>query len=294
MPQWRTSKLGALLRLHFFVAILVIVACLGGAGLAPATTGRTGGTLLVTTPLDPPTLDPALAGPALAPLWYATCATLTAFPDAPGRRGRIPRPEAAEGPPSISRDGREYVFRIRRGLRFSDGSPLTAVNFARGLGRVLDPAMGSRGVRLFSDVKRVFVRDQRLHIVLAKPSGDLTTRLALGFACPVPLGFPVDPAGVKLMVGSGPYYVARFVPGSVLVLKRNHYYRGARPHRVDTRGVHKFDPAANRVIRAEAEGLPPDHAACTGSIGVSQVSSLGQQRSRFVSEISKRVRLGQS
>jgi len=35
------------------------------------------------------------------------------------------------------------------------------------------------------------------------------------------------------MVGSGPYYIARHVPNKLLVLGRNRYYRGARPHRVD-------------------------------------------------------------
>jgi ABC-type oligopeptide transport system substrate-binding subunit len=178
-------------------------------------------------------LDPALARQAANAIWYATCATLTAFPDASGARGRIPRPEAAAGLPRISRDGRTYVFTVRRGWRFSDGSPLTAGNFKRALDRVLDPAMSSSGARLFSDVRRVSASGLRLRIVLAKRSGDLTTRLALAPACPVPLGFPVDPAGVNLMVGSGPYYIARFVSGSVLTLKRNRYYRGARPHHVD-------------------------------------------------------------
>src|SRR5262249_17045271 len=179
-------------------------------------------------------LDPALTPPQEASrpawIWYATCATLTAFPDKPAPDGLVPQPEAAAGPPVISRDGRTYVFTVRRGLRFSDGSPLTARNFARALGRVLNPAMASPGAFLFSDVRRVSARGLELRIGLAEPSGDLTTRLALPFACPVPLGFPVDPAGVTLTVGSGPYYIARYVPDSMIVLKPNRDYRGSRPH----------------------------------------------------------------
>ncbi len=93
--------------------------------------------------------------------------------------------------------------------------------------------MGSPGARWFADVKRVSASGLRLRIELKKPSGDLTTRLALPFACPVPLGFPVDAAGVDLTVGSGPYYIARFVPDSLVVLGRNRYYQGTRPHYVD-------------------------------------------------------------
>jgi ABC-type transport system substrate-binding protein len=53
--------------------------------------------------------------------------------------------------------------------------------------------------------------------------------MALSYACPVPLGFPVDPAGVTLMVGSGPYYVSRYEPGQQIILRRNPQYRGPRP-----------------------------------------------------------------
>jgi peptide/nickel transport system substrate-binding protein len=210
------------------------IACFSAIGVSSATPGSHGGTLRVITPLAWASLDPAAAKPATGAIWYATCATLTAFPDAPAPAGLIPRPEAAVGPPKISRDGRTYVFTIRRGLRFSDGSPLTAANFARALGRVLNPAMASPGALLFADVKRVWATGLKLHIKLTKRSGDLTTRLALRFACPVPLGFPVDPTGVDLVVGSGPYYIARFVPDTLVVLKRNRYYRGTRPHHVDS------------------------------------------------------------
>jgi peptide/nickel transport system substrate-binding protein len=188
--------------------------------------------LRVTMPGQVPSLDPALARPLSYATWHATCGTLTAFRDAAAPDGLRTRPEAAEGGPVVSRDGRTYVFTVRRGLRFSDGSPLMAANYARALERLLDPGMRAYAARLFADVKRVEANGRRLRIVLSKPGGDLPTRLALPWACPVPRGFPVDPAGVALMVGSGPYYVARRVPNRLLVLARNRYYRGSRPHHV--------------------------------------------------------------
>jgi ABC-type transport system substrate-binding protein len=212
---------------------LVIWVCCTSAGSAPGARGGAGGKLLIATPLDFPNLDPAVSKPATGALWYATCATLTAFRDAPAPAGQLTKPEAADGPPAVSRDGRTFVFRVRGGLRFSDGTALTAANFARALNRVLNPAMDSPGAPLFSDVERVSANGLRLRIQLSKPSGDLTTRLALRYACPVPLGFPIDPAGVDLTVGSGPYYVSRYVPHSLIVLSRNRYYRGRRPHHVD-------------------------------------------------------------
>jgi peptide/nickel transport system substrate-binding protein len=194
-----------------------------------------GGTLTIVSPIDPSrfSLDPALSfNGAHVALGYATCATLMAFRDAPAPEGYQVRPEAAAGPPQVSADGRTYVFTVRRGLRFSDGSRLTAENFVRALVRVLDPAMGSLGADLLSDVWRVSARADRLRIVLRRPDGDLPTRLALPYACPVPRGFPIDPAGVPLLVGSGPYYISRPAP-TQLVLLRNRFYRGDLPHRLD-------------------------------------------------------------
>jgi peptide/nickel transport system substrate-binding protein len=194
---------------------------------------RDGGTLRVATPVDPGPLDPALTRPAAYPLWFATCATLTAVPDTAGATTAQLRVEAAAGPPKISRDRRTYVFTVRQGLRFSDGTPLSAANFAVALGRVVNPAMHSDAAFLYADVERVSATGRRLRIELKTPSGDLPTRLALPFACPVPLGFPVDLSGVDLMVGSGPYYIARRVPDKLLILARNRYYRGSRPHHPD-------------------------------------------------------------
>src|SRR5205085_12364784 len=51
--------------------------------------------------------------------------------------------------------------------------------------------------------------------------------------CPVPLDFPANPAGTPLLVGSGPYFIANYVPDQRIVLKRNPYYHGTRPHHAD-------------------------------------------------------------
>ena len=188
-------------------------------------------------------------------IWYATCAPLMAWRDAAAPEGFAVRPEAAAGRPKVSRDGRTYVFTVRKGLRFSDGSSLTAANFERALDRVMNPVMGSPSAYLLSDVKRVSASGERLRIELSRPDGDLPTRLALPLGCPVPLGFPVDPAGIDLAVGSGPYAAdaAGYVPHRQLVLIRNPYYKGKRPHRLD-RIVIRSGGDVNDAVRAVERG----------------------------------------
>jgi peptide/nickel transport system substrate-binding protein len=225
-----------------------------GQGVPRAGRQTIGGTLRVALPQEIPTLDPALWRPLTQAIWYATCAPLMAWRDAAApATGFSVRPEAAAGPPKVSRDGRRYVFTVRKGLRFSDGSPLRAANFARALRRVLNPAMGSPSAYLLSDVKSVSASGQHLRIDLSRPDGDLPTRLALPLACPVPLGFPVDPAGIDLKAGSGPYYAADYVPHRQLVLKRNPYYKGKRPHRVDSIVITSGGDI-NEAVRAVATG----------------------------------------
>ena len=43
----------------------------------------------------------------------------------------------------ISDEGRTYTFHLREGLRFSDGTPLTAADVRRSWLRILDPATGA-------------------------------------------------------------------------------------------------------------------------------------------------------
>ena len=179
---------------------------------------------------DVNSLDPAL-GDGLARIFERdTCATLMSFRTNRAPNGDILRPEAAVGAPRVLNSGRTYVFTVRKGLRFSDGSPLTAHNFKRALWRVKEPVMQSPGEKFFSDVRRVTASGLHLRIDLSRPNADLPARLALPYACPVPRDFPLEPAGVDLKLSSGPYKLARHVPGSLLEFKRNPKYRGTRPH----------------------------------------------------------------
>ncbi|MBC8079998.1 MAG: peptide ABC transporter substrate-binding protein, partial [Gorillibacterium sp.] len=51
----------------------------------------------------------------------------------------VPQPALAEALPTISADGLTYTIKLRKGLTFSDGSPLTADNFVEAYRRTVDP-----------------------------------------------------------------------------------------------------------------------------------------------------------
>jgi ABC-type oligopeptide transport system substrate-binding subunit len=235
--------------------VSAVMVVLGGGLLGAAAAGpkrphsgavrtREGGTFrIAATTYD--SVDPARAG-----FWWAelaTCALLVRYPDKPPPAGSRIVPEAAADYPSVSRDGLTYTFRIRKRIRFNTGTRVTAANYAREIDRVLSPDEQSTaagfiddiaGARAVEEGKKghaagVQARGNVLSIRLTKRLGDFVTRLALPPLCPVPLAYPTKPEGIDVPPpGSGPYYIAMWARDHELVLKRNRFYRGGRPHHV--------------------------------------------------------------
>ena len=192
-----------------------------------------------------PGIDPALSGNELPPLRPA-CATLMGYPNKPLPAGLRLAPELAESSPRVSSDRRTYTFTIRRDARFSTGQPVTARDLVHSLERVLDPKMKSADALIFSDVlgaremlagrksslAGAVARGRSLTLKLTRPVPDLLARTSQ--LCAVPQTLPADPEGAKAPLASAaPYYVSEYAPGERLVLERNTFYRGRRPHHVD-------------------------------------------------------------
>ena len=212
--------------------LVVVAVVLGAAAMAsPGASERIakeGGTFRITTAFVG-TIDPALDGGDL--LGGAACGTLMGYPDRRGE-GLRPRPELAETEPVLSRDGKTYTFTIRKNARFSTGATVTARAFAHALERIRDPALDSGELAAeFDDVRDVIAKGRTLTLRLTKRDPLLLARTT--WLCAVPPILPVEPEGASAPLPSpAPYYVAEYVPGERLVLERNRFYRGERPHRV--------------------------------------------------------------
>ena len=63
------------------------------------------------------------------------CARLMRYRDRPPPAGYQLVPDVAAAPPTVSADGTTYTFRLRKGFRFSDGSPVRADAFAQAIYR---------------------------------------------------------------------------------------------------------------------------------------------------------------
>jgi peptide/nickel transport system substrate-binding protein len=194
-------------------------------------------------------VDPALAyyGPSWA-LEYATGAMLLNYPDAPAPRGSRLVPEVASGFPRVSKDGKTYTFRLKRTYRFSNGRPVTATAFAWALNRGLNRRMAAPAQHFLEDVvgaqdvvngraalaRGVLVPDPfTLRIRLTRRAPDFLARLAMPFFMAIPPSLPANPDGIQApVVSAGPYFIREWTMKRRIVLERNRYYRGPRPHNV--------------------------------------------------------------
>lgn len=188
--------------------------------------GKTGGTLLLASGIDPDALDPAktiqLAADAINDSIYDRLVYIG--------RDRLPHPWVAEKW-EISNTGTEITFSIRQGSTFHDGNPLngTAVKFS--FDRILDPATASPAKAQMGTLQRVdLVDDWTVKFTFSEAYAPFFTNISLGY------GGIVSPAGVqkfgdnfgKNPVGSGPFKLKQWNSGQEIVLERFADYKNYR------------------------------------------------------------------
>jgi peptide/nickel transport system substrate-binding protein len=132
----------------------------------------------------------------------------------------------------VNKDSTEYVFRLRDGVAFHDGSRLTAEDVAYTVRRVLDSGFGSPALSQLDSwlaADGIEVIDPRtIRFKLLQPDGFFLVRLADRNLRIVKKGWTLsdgDPAG------TGPFRVVRFVPGEIFEAERNpEYWDGNKPY----------------------------------------------------------------
>lgn len=95
---------------------------------------------------EPDGIDPGITNNSFASTFLVNCFEGLATYDSEGNV----IPGVAESW-EISDDGTVYTFHLREGLKWSDGTPLTANDFVYSYKRVLDPATGGQYVNMLTD-----------------------------------------------------------------------------------------------------------------------------------------------
>jgi len=238
-PLGRTRRIGAPTR-GLIVAIAGLVAVAGLVLAVPG--GQVRGADRVTrfALSAPATVDPAVAGDAGS---AAVIAQL--FEGLTAIDGSLtPRPALAASW-TFSDGNRIVEFRLRDGLTFSDGTPLTGADVIRSWLRVIDPARPSPLASLLYDV--VGVQDyvagrstdpaalgfsaagNTVTVRLTNPAGDFPAIAASPTLAVVPSSVGRDPAALRpgpSFVASGGYVLAGRSPTAYTLTANPHYWAG--------------------------------------------------------------------
>src|SRR5436309_1557587 len=223
-----------------------------GAGAQPQ-----GGTLTYASTALPPNIEPHMQGLDIwqqrKPLIYENLIWVDESLEA--------KPELAER--WEQRSPTEYVFRLRRGVRFHGGKELDAEDVKYTYDRVRDPKV-SPGANDLLVIKQIDVLDAHtVRFVLHAPAATFLINLGGKYNGVIPKGAAGD--GRELLtraMGTGPFGVEEFDPSRRLVLKRHAAYWGPTK------------PALERIV---FQAIPDESSIVaglrTGQVTMAQFSS---------------------
>jgi YVTN family beta-propeller protein len=239
--------------------------------------GHRGGTLTVLTQGgNTPTLDPAIVGingdVEQGQLLSLTSDGLLGYRKVGGSAGTSLVPDLAVSIPPSTSGGLTYTFRVRRGIRYSNGALLRPQDFRAGLERAVMLAGQQAGYAHLVGVKQCLAAPKRpcdlsKGIVADDAAGTVTFHLTSAdpnflyslvgaSAFPVPSGTPLREESD--LPGTGPYRVARFDPRHEIRLVRNRWFRewsrAAQPSGNPDVIVERFGGTADARVRSVLRG----------------------------------------
>jgi peptide/nickel transport system substrate-binding protein len=206
------------------VGLMVVAASLASCGGA---SGKEGGTLTGSYASFPDYLDPSISYTAEG--WtamYDTYLPLLTYAHANGAAGSKVVPALAKSLPKVSNGGKTYTLTLRKGLKYSDGTPVKASDFASTVERVFKlNSPGSPyyesivGAEQFAKTKTGGIRGiktndktGRITIKLTQPRGTFTNELALLFVALLPPDTPDKPQSANPPPATGPYEIVKSDP----------------------------------------------------------------------------------
>jgi peptide/nickel transport system substrate-binding protein len=258
------------------LAAMGLVACGDddGGGGGEATEG---GEVNVTMTSFPDYLDPQLSYTleGWEVLWNVYTPLLTYRHEA-GDAGTEVVPGLAEAMPDISADGKTYKLTLRKGMKYSDGSPIKASDFKFAIERLFTVDSGGSvfyedivGAEDFADGKAdsisgITADDATgdITIQLTTPNGTFPNILGLMFAAPIPQNTPNadDPAGLtdSPPPSSGPYMITSVNAPQRATMERNPQFKtvqDAGATEVTDGHVDKINIAQNKSNSAQVTGV---------------------------------------
>ncbi len=195
---------------------------------ADAQTPRRGGTLVVAFQRDVLNIDPHM--------WTANATRKVMVNVYEGLTGRDSKlqitPQLAESW-TISRDGKTYTFKLRKGVKFHNGREMVAEDVKYSYDRILNPKTGSQVRPDFEVIDQISTPDKyTVVITLKRPYARFLGMLDGDWAAIVPKEAVEKNGDLNTVaVGTGPFKFASRVANQQVTLERNpDYYEPGKPY----------------------------------------------------------------
>ena len=213
----------------------VIAACAPTTSAGPSPTGgnqpKKGGTLILAragevTNLDPHKV-PAFTSARVFELVYSYLMRLD--------ENLGVQPDLAESVPTTSSDGKTVTVKLRTGVKFHNGDPLTSADVKYTFDRILDTKTAAVARSFFTDVDTITAPDPATVIFnLKNPNAALIAYMAhpnTGIVSKKIGEANADLSKKETAIGSGPFKLAEWVPDNFMRFDANKdYYVSGQPY----------------------------------------------------------------
>ncbi|MGN6573079.1 MAG: ABC transporter substrate-binding protein [Pseudolabrys sp.] len=211
----------------------ILAAALPGPSFADGP--KTGGTLLLSSGGDPPTLDMHQTPTYLTQFIGAPCYSTLLRISATDIDTLVPDLARSH---DVSSDGMTVTFHLQAAAEFHNGMPVTADDVVFSLNRIRTPPKGIVSPRkgLLGSMKSAEAKDAHTVVVhLNEPEPDFLFQVANPYNVIVPRKVvePLDASGQgmkRTVVGSGPFKLSQAIDGQIYELVRNDKYFGDKPY----------------------------------------------------------------
>jgi peptide/nickel transport system substrate-binding protein len=230
------------------VGLALVAAACGGGGKNSTTSasgsttsgsgsGKTFADLKIAYDTGIDFLDPGLSYTVQGwEIMWNTYLPLLGYKHVNGPDGATLVPYLAQAMPTVSADGKTYTLTLRKGVKYSDGTPVKASDFGAAIER--DYKIDSPGVGFFGNIvgADAFSKNPKsghisgitaddaagkITIKLNEPQGDFEYILATLFAAPVPANSPDKDTSTNPVPATGPYMIQSYKPNKSVIVVRN-------------------------------------------------------------------------
>jgi peptide/nickel transport system substrate-binding protein len=240
-----TRRIGVLLA-SFAMSLFGVIAAAPGATAGASSTYQSqhaGGTLKLLASTAGGTLDPQVNYTLQYwQLYQATYDGLVSFQKVTGAGSFVVVPDLAVALPKVTNGGKTYTFTLRKGIKFSNGKPVTVNDVLSSFQRIFkvsNPNAGSwynvivggpaclttpatctlkGGVVVNASANTVTIN-------LLTPDAEFLDQLAVPFGSILPATAPAKDAGSTPVPGTGAYMFKSYNPNTGLVMVRNPYFK---------------------------------------------------------------------